>query len=148
MRHPLNYTAALAACTILTIDASAQSARDIRGPSPLVAIENEAPARLIVDPPLPGPLALGRVFIQYRAENLRIVPVFGQGALGVSPRIGHVHITVDDAPWHFVDASGETLILVGLGAGPHKVRIDLADPTHQVIDSKTVAFTLPDPKGQ
>jgi hypothetical protein len=25
-----------------------------------------------------------------------VVPVFGKGALDVSPRIGHVHITVDD----------------------------------------------------
>jgi hypothetical protein len=25
---------------------------------------------------------------------------------------GHVHIAVDDALWHFVDASGETVILV------------------------------------
>lgn len=120
------------------------SARDVRGPSPLVAIEDQPPPRLIVDPPLPGPLAGGRVFIQYRAENLRIVPVFGVGALDVSPRIGHVHITVDDAPWHFVDASGETVIVVGLAPGPHTVRIELADPTHRVIDSQTVAFTLPE----
>ena len=41
-----------------------------------------------------------------------------KGALDVSPRIGHIHVTVDDAPWHFVDASGETLILVGLEPGP------------------------------
>jgi hypothetical protein len=91
----------------------------IRGPSPLVAIENEPPAKVIVDPALPEPLAAGRVFIQYRAENLRIVPVFGKAAVGVSPRIGHVHITVDHASWHFVDASGETIILVGLPPGPH-----------------------------
>jgi hypothetical protein len=39
------------------------TAKDIRGPSPLIALENEAPAKLIVDPPLPEPLALGRVFI-------------------------------------------------------------------------------------
>jgi len=122
------------------------SARDIRGPSPLIAIEDEPPPRLIVDPPLPEPLAHGRVFIQYRTVNLRVVPVFGQGALDVSPRIGHVHITVDDAPWHFVDASGETIILVGLGPGPHRVLIELADPTHKVITSETVKFTLPDPK--
>lgn len=119
------------------------SARDLRGPSPLVALDNEPPPRLIVDPPLPGPLSQGRVFIQYRTENLRVVPVFGQGALQVSPRIGHVHITVDDAPWHFVDASGETIILVGLKPGPHKVLIELADPTHHVLTSETVLFTLP-----
>lgn len=120
-----------------------RSARDLRGPSPLVAIDNEAPPRLIVDPPLPGPLAQGRVFIQYRTENLRVVPVFGTGALDVSPRIGHVHITVDDAGWHFVDASGETVILVGLPPGPHTVLFELADPTHHVITSQTVEFTLP-----
>jgi hypothetical protein len=85
---------------------------------PLIAIENEPPAKLIVDPPLPEPLAAGKVFIQYRTENLRVVPVFGKGALSVSPRIGHIHITVDDLPWHFVDASGETIILVGLPPGP------------------------------
>ncbi len=122
----------------------AQSARDIRGPSPLVAIENEPPPKLIVDPPLAEQLAKGLVFIQYRTENLRVVPVFGKGALDVSPRIGHLHLTVDDAPWHFVDASGETVIVVGLPPGPHKVLFELADPTHQVITSQTVSFTVPD----
>jgi hypothetical protein len=130
--------------TTLAVHATAQSAKDIRGPSPLLAIENEPPARLIVDPPLAEPLAQGRVFIQYRTENLRVVPVFGKGALSVSPRVGHIHITVDDAPWHFVDASGETIILVGLLSGPHKVLIELADPTHKVITSQTVKFNVPD----
>jgi hypothetical protein len=134
----------MGACTLLASGASAQSARDIRGPSPLVAIENEPPPKLIVDPPLPEQLAQGLVFIQYRTENLRVVPVFGKGALDVSPRIGHVHITVDDLPWHFVDASGETVIVVGLPSGPHKVLFELADPTHRVITSETVRFVVPD----
>ncbi len=114
--------------------------------SPLLPIENEAPARLIVDAPLPGPLAEGRVFIQYRTENLRVMPVFGKGALDVSPRIGHIHVTVDKESWHFIDASGETIVLVGLAAGPHQVLIELADPTHRVIASETVKFTLPETK--
>ena len=70
------------------------SARDVRGPSPLVAVEDEPPAKLIVDVPLPQPLAQGRVFIQYAVKNLRVMPVFGQGALNVSPRIAHIHVTV------------------------------------------------------
>lgn len=126
-----------------SMDNDTPSAKDIIGSSPLIAIENEPSARLIVDPPLPEPLAQGRVFIQYRTENLRLLPVFGKGALDVSPRLGHIHITVDDAPWHFVDTSGETLILVGLEPGPHKVLIELADPTHRVITSETVTFTVP-----
>ena len=54
--------------------ASAQTAKDIKGPTPLVAIPNEPAPKLIVDPPIPEQLAEGRVFIQYRAENLRILP--------------------------------------------------------------------------
>jgi hypothetical protein len=137
----------IAATTIFSLLATstfAQTARDIRGPSPLVAIENEPPPRLIVDAPLPEQLSKGLVFIQYRTENLRVVPVFGKGALDVSPRIGHIHLTVDDAPWHFVDASGETVIVVGLKPGPHQVLFELADPTHKVITSEIVKFTVPE----
>ena len=143
MNAALHVVAALAVSTMFAAAAVAQSARDVRGPSPLVAIDKQAPTRLIVDPPLAEQLAQGLVFIQYTTENLRIVPVFGKGALDVSPRIGHVHITVDDAPWHFVDASGETVIVVGLPPGPHKVLFELADPTHRVIDSKTISFEIP-----
>ncbi len=145
--HSSFIVAAVLIGTSLSSAALAQSAKDIRGASPLLAIDNEPPARLIVDPPIPEALASGRVYIQYRAENLRIAPVFGKAAVGVSPRIGHVHITVDHAPWHFVDASGETIILVGLVPGQHSVLIDLADPSHKVIESKTVEFIVPDVHG-
>lgn len=141
MRMELILMTTLAASTSSTL---AQSATDIRGPSALVAIESEPPATLVVDPPLPEPLAAGRVFIQYRTEHLRIVPVFGKAALGVSPRIGHIHITVDDAPWHFIDSSGEAIVLVGLAPGPHSVLIELADPTHRVITKETVKFVVPE----
>jgi hypothetical protein len=72
-----------------------------------------------------------------------VISVFGAGALQVSPRIGHLHITVDDAPWHFVDASGDTVIIVGLLPGPHKILFELADPTHRVITRETVYFQIP-----
>jgi len=114
----------------------------------LVAIQDEAPAKLIVDPPIPEQLALGRVFIQYRTENLRIVPVFGKAALAVSPRVGHLHYYVDHQSWPIVDSSGETLVLVGLPPGPHTVLLELADATHKPIPgaSKLVEFTVPPPK--
>jgi len=137
---------AAALLAVLAVSVAGQSARDVRGPSPLMAIDNEPPTKLIVDPPLAEALAQGRVFIQYRTEHLRVLPVFGHGALDVSPRIGHVHITVDDAKWHFVDTSGETVILVGLEPGPHRVLFELADPTHRVITTQTVSFTVPRPQ--
>jgi len=116
-------------------------------PSSLLAIENEPAPILIVDAPLPGPLSQGKVFIQYRTENLRILPVFGKGAMEVSPRLGHVHITVDDAPWHFIDSSGETVVVVGLPPGSHSIKFDLANPLHMVIATHTVRFIVPDTTG-
>lgn len=136
------------AVVLHTFSASAQSARDVKGPTPLVAIQNEAPPKLVVDPPIPEQLALGRVFIQYRTENLRILPVFGKAALEVSPRVGHLHYYVDDQSWPVVDTSGETVVLVGLAPGPHKVRLELADSLHRPIPgaSKLVEFIVPVPE--
>jgi hypothetical protein len=122
-----------------------RSAREILGPTPLLAIEDEHAPDLIVDPPLAGPLSRGAVFIQYRTRNMRIVPVFGAGALDVSPRIGHLHLTVDDAPWHFVDSSGSTVIIVGLQPGPHRMLFELADPVHRVVCKRTIEFVVPKP---
>jgi hypothetical protein len=138
-------TTIVIAVALHAVSTSAQSAKDVKGATPLVAIQNEAPARLIVDPPIPEQLALGRVFIQYRTENLRIVPVFGKAALEVSPRVGHLHYYVDDQSWPTVDSSGETVVLVGLRPGPHKVRLELADATHKPIPgcSTVVEFTVP-----
>jgi len=129
----------------MTITAAAQTARDVRGATPLVAIANEPPAKLVVDPPVPEQLALGRVFIQYRTENLRILPVFGNAALSVSPRVGHLHYYVDGQSWPIVDTSGETVVLVGLKPGPHTVKLELADATHKPISgaSRVVEFSVP-----
>lgn len=112
-------------------------------PAPVIPLASQAPARLIVDSPLPEQLATGYVVIRYRAENLRIMPVFGPAALAVSPRIGHLHVTVDDLPWHWLDASGEPISINGLPPGPHKLLVELESPTHKVIDSATVHFEVP-----
>jgi hypothetical protein len=138
-RHLLPFIQLGVPCTV-----SAQTALDIVGPAGVALLSEPQPAaRIIVDPPLSAPLARGQVFIQYRAENLRIQPVFGPNALDVSPRIGHIHVTVDRAPWHWADASGEPLILVGLTPGPHEVEIVLANANHQPLDRAAVTFAVP-----
>jgi hypothetical protein len=132
---------------LLASVASAQSLRRVQVASPFVAIENEPAPKLVVDPPLPDQLAQGLVQIQYRVENVRIVPVFGIAALDVSPRIGHLHVTVDDLPWHWADASDDnTVDIVGLPPGPHKVLIELVDARHRPFSAetvKTVMFKVP-----
>ena len=133
------------AIALCAFSAAAQTAKEVKGATPLVAVANEAPAKLIVDPPIPEQLAHGRVFIQYRTENLRIMPVYGNAALAVSPRLGHLHYYVDGQSWPTVDSSGETVVLVGLQPGPHKVKLELADATHKPIPgaSQVVEFTVP-----
>jgi hypothetical protein len=103
----------------------------------------QAPAKLIVEPPEPNLLAKGLVAIQYRTENIRILPVFGPDALKVSPRIGHMHITVDDAPLVWGNTSGEPVIINGLPAGPHKIGIALTDANHKVVAQEVVKFEVP-----
>jgi hypothetical protein len=74
--------------------------------------------------------------------------VFGAAALPVSPRLGHLHYYVDDQGWPTVDTSGETVVLVGLPPGLHKVRLELADATHKPIPgaSQLVEFMVPQKK--
>jgi len=84
-------------------------------------------------------------WIQYRVENVHIVPVFGTGALNVSPRVGHLHIHVDDVPWWWADASD----IAGMPPGQHKMLIELVNANHQVFPRcatcrQTVTFTVPE----
>jgi hypothetical protein len=149
MRTLIKSFAAFTIAILLVTSAFAQSARAVRGASPYEAIQNEPAPKLIVDPPLSESLAKGGVQIQYRVENVHIEPVFGAGALSVNPRLGHLHITVDDLPWHWADASDiNTIDVVGLPQGEHTVLIELVDPTHHVFSGcdtcrQRLTFTVP-----
>ena len=136
MNRLITTLAAVAACTVFASGAFAQSA--------VVPIDNEPAARLTVEPPLPGPLARGVVFMPYRVENFRVLPVGGPAARNVSPRVGHLHITVDDLPWQWADyGQSNTIILVGMPRGQHKVLIELVDAQGNVFTGQTVTFSSP-----
>ena len=102
----------------------AQTARDIRGPAPVVPLASEPAPRIVIDPPLADSLVHGRVVIQYRAENLRIVPVFGPNALDVSPRkvlielVNSNHQTLDQGDVTFVIPSAWAWSKVWRGPAP------------------------------
>ena len=137
---------AVVAGTVLTTGAFGQSAKDVRGATPYVEIKNEPAPKLIVDPPLPEGLPLGVFWAQYRVENLHIAPVFGEGAVQVSPRVGHLHVQVDDL-WWWADASdSNTIDIANLAPGKHDVRIVLVDATHKPFPGQevTLRFTIPE----
>lgn len=104
----------------------------------------QPPARITVEPPLPAAAARGVVVLEYRAENIRIVPVFGPAAVSVSPRVGHLHVSVDDLPWDWADASGVPVIIQNLPPGPHRVMLELNDANHHALDQCVVEFVVPD----
>jgi hypothetical protein len=130
---------------LCAMSAVAQRATDKCRPVSVIPLASEPPAKLFIDPPLAQPLASrGVVVIQYCAENLHFVPVFGPNAVAASPRVGHIHVRVDDASWVWADASGNPVILMGLSPGPHKVLIELEDANHHALDQGTVKFIVPE----
>jgi hypothetical protein len=125
---------------------ASKSAKEIRGATPYIEIKNEPSPKLFVDPPLPNLLDKGVVWIQWRVENVHIAAVFGKGALQASPRLGHLHVQVDDLPWWWADPSDiNTIDMAGMPPGPHRIRITLVDANHEPFpgQSKTVTFTIP-----
>jgi hypothetical protein len=112
----------------------------------VVASRAETPTpRLIVEAPGAEQLARGVAFIPYRTENLKIAPVFGPVVEDGSPRVGHLHVSVDGAGWRWADVSGSPVIVQGLSPGPHTVLIELADTSHRILDRHLVRLEIPQP---
>ena len=134
---------AILSCVVNSV---AQNATDSCTPTRVIPLAgSEPPAKIVIDPPLAEPLASrGVAIIQYCTQNLHVVPVFGEDAVAASPRIGHIHVALDDASWVWADASGTPVILQGLRPGLHKVRIVLVDANHHPLDEGTVTFVMPE----
>lgn len=133
----------LALSVVFCTAAGGQEVADTHQPPPILPLESETASKIIAYPPLAAPLARGVVIIQYRTEQTRIMPVFGQAAAQVSPRLGHLHVTVDDWQGTWAHTSEDPIILVGLTPGVHKVLLEVADPTHKILTSTTVSFSVP-----
>lgn len=136
-------TAALAAG--LTFAAEPTMAQEISAASPFLPVAGEAAVALHVQQPLAEPLVQrGTAVIPYTIDNLRVLPIFGSAAASVSPRAGHLHVTVDDLPWHWADAGNtNTIVVAGLSAGRHRILLEVATPEHRVITGKTIEFDVP-----
>jgi len=109
----------------------------------LLPLESETTPKLIAYAPIPAALARGVVIIQFRTEHARIMPVFGMQASEVTPRLGHLHVTVDNWQGTWAHTSGDPIIVVGLPPGLHKILLEIADPNHKILASETVSFTVP-----
>ncbi|MGO4304323.1 DUF6130 family protein [Cupriavidus sp. RAF12] len=146
MRSLLRQVSAAVAGAAFCVTAFAQTASDAGRPPALLPLESEPAPKLIPYPPLPEPLARGVVIVQFRTENFRVMPVFGKTAVELSPRVGHLHVTVDNTPGTWAHTSEDPIIVVGLTPGAHKLRLELADPNHKILGTETVSVNVPDLK--
>lgn len=146
MRSLLRHLSVAAAGAAFCVTAFAQAAPDANRPPAILPLASEAAPKLIPYPPLPEPLARGVVIVQFRTEHFRVMPLFGKTAVELSPRIGHLHVTVDDAPGTWAHTSEDPIIVVGLTPGAHKLRLELADPNHKILATEIVPVTVPDLK--
>jgi hypothetical protein len=106
-------------------------------------IAEELAPEIILDAPSPGSLAHGVVLIAFKTVNLKIVPVYGRSATKVVPRIGHLHVTVDEADWFWIHATDEPIYYGFLKPGPHRILVELARPDHTVIEARRLEFVVP-----
>ncbi|WP_395406885.1 DUF6130 family protein [Pseudoduganella sp. UC29_106] len=113
------------------------------GAPALLPLESEPAPKLLAYPPIPDALARGVVIIQFRTENVRLMPVFGAKATEVTPRLGHLHVTVDNWQGTWAHTSNDPIILVGLPPGPHKILLEIAETNHKILAAETVSFTVP-----
>jgi hypothetical protein len=150
-RRGILTTSAVAAVTALVLLAaggratpSAESPRP-DAPVPTADAPNAAqpPAKITAEAPKPELLAQGVAIVPFRTENAQIVPVFGPAAAAVSPRLGHLHVTLDDAPWHWAHTSNDPVIVAPLPAGRHTILLELADADHKVLAKEVVTFDVP-----
>lgn len=131
---------------VFYLSAWAQDSANLMRPPAVLPLASEAAPIIAAYPPIAEALARGVVIIQFRTENLRVMPIFGKGGLEASPRIGHLHVTVDDWPGTWAHTSEDPIIVTGLKPGPHKILLELADPTHKILTSTTVTVTVPEKK--
>lgn len=130
------------AAAFLLVSLSAAYAGDHDAHS-VPAVAAEPAAQLFVDAPLAAPLTKGVVVVPFRTEHLKIAAIYGDAALRVVPRIGHLHITLDNASWHWLQASDEPIVIQGLSHGPHQLTLELADANHRLLTKQTLDFTIP-----
>jgi hypothetical protein len=147
MRLPYQHCATAAASLLLCAAAWAQTGSEATRPPAVIPLAAEPAPKLVTFAPLADALARGVAIIQFRTENVRVLPVFGQSAVAVSPHLGHLHVTVDEWPGTWAHTSADPIILVGLKPGRHKVLLEVADPSHKVITGETVVFTVPETPG-
>lgn len=109
---------------------------------------DEPTPKLILSEPRADVLKDGYVYLPFRVENMAILPLYteihGQEATKLKPKIGHLHVMVDDNGWNWIHALTDAIYFGPLSPGAHKVQLELVDAAHSVIEVQTIEVTVPE----
>ena len=136
----------------LTIPLPHASPRAVEGapqhPGGVLVAASRRPT-IVIDSPAPDATLRGPAIVSFRTENIRMASVFASESPDASLiPAGHLHVKVDSAPWHWVHATADPVVITALPPGTHTVRLELADKNHRPLDVQTVTFTIAAPPGR
>ncbi len=104
------------------------------------------PPQLSIQSPAQGAIVTGVAIIRFQAENVRITSLFVPVAQGRhSLPAAHLHVTVDDASWHWVHSTSDPVVVTPLTPGEHTITLELAGADHRPLDTRSVRFTVAKP---
>ncbi|WP_152681620.1 DUF6130 family protein [Chromobacterium subtsugae] len=112
--------------------------------APAQAADAPAP-KLVIESPVDGQAVGNALIVRFHAEQIRLAPRYapaGEPVPAALRGVGHLHVYLDGAAWHWVHATPDPLVLVGLPPGPHQIHLELAAPNHQPLDARQVSFSV------
>lgn len=103
--------------------------------------------RLTLQEPDADILKDGYVYLPFTVENVTLLPMYpeinGTEVTQLTPRIGHLHVGVDDNAWVWIQTTPAPIYLGPLTPEPHKIRVDLVDAAHNPLVSRVASFVVP-----
>ncbi|MGY2374018.1 DUF6130 family protein [Pseudomonas sp. SDO524_S393] len=127
----------------------AYAAEHAHAAAPTVATQagSEAIPRLTLLPVRADVLKDGYVYLPFHVDNMTLLPLYteihGEAATSLKPKIGHLHVMVDNNGWNWIHALNDPIYFGPLKPGAHQVRIELVDAAHTVIEVQTATVVVP-----
>ena len=130
-------------CLSLPLTFFIQSAHADEHDSHMLVLPPEPAPTLTLDAPIAALLAKGIVVLPFHTQHVRIMPVYGEPATHIQPRVGHLHITLDHASWHWIQSNDDVIVIHGLSPGLHHIKVELAEADHRVTAAQESDLTIP-----
>ena len=113
---------------------------------PSLTIESPQNDATVQQTPGLGPVAI----IKFKTDDFKIEQLSKEKKMdhmkmnGMA-KMGHIHVTLDNASWYWVHDDNSPVVIAGLTPGQHTVKLELVTSGHMPLNppvSQTVSFTM------